>query len=93
MSHLSLLSRGITRSVAKELAEAKIRVNTVAPGPIQTDMLDRFTGGNVDMMAQMMPMKRIGTVDEVVSAVAFLASDESSYITGQTIGMDGGFSA
>lgn len=84
---------GLTRSVAREVAEANIRVNTVAPGPIDTAMLDRFSGGDQEMMGQQMPMKRVGTVEDVCAAVAYLASNESAYITGQNIGMDGGYSA
>ena len=81
---------GLSRSVAAELAESNIRVNTVAPGPIATSMVDRITGGETDGFAQIVPMKRLGTPEEIAQTVLFLASDASSFITGQAIGVDGG---
>lgn len=81
---------GMSRSVAAELAESGIRVNTVAPGPIDTSMAERVTGGNTDAIAELVPMKRLGTPEEIAQTVVFLASDASSYITGQAIGVDGG---
>ena len=84
---------GLSRSLAAELAPSKIRVNTVAPGPIATDMADRITGGDHSGFAQMVPLGRVGTAEEVASAVVFLASDESLFISGQAIGVDGGMLA
>ena len=81
---------GLSRSVAAELAESNIRVNTVAPGPIATDMADRISQGDPSGFAEMVPMKRLGTPDEIAQTVVFLASDASSYITGQSIAVDGG---
>jgi NAD(P)-dependent dehydrogenase (short-subunit alcohol dehydrogenase family) len=81
---------GLSRSVAAELAESNIRVNTVAPGPIATDMVDRIADGDPSGFAELVPMKRLGTPDEIAQTVVFLASDASSYITGQSIGVDGG---
>jgi NAD(P)-dependent dehydrogenase (short-subunit alcohol dehydrogenase family) len=81
---------GITQSVAAELAETGIRVNTVAPGPIETSMLDRITAGDHSIFANMTPMKRAGRADEIAQTVLFLASDASSYITGQSLAADGG---
>ena len=84
---------GLSRSVAQEVAASKVRVNTVAPGPIDTELLDRATGGDQDAFVQAVPTGRAGHVDEVVAAVVFLASDESLFISGQAIGVDGGMLA
>lgn len=81
---------GLSRSVAAELAESNIRVNTVAPGPIATDMADRITNGDPSGFTEMIPMKRIGTPQEIADTVLFLASDSSTFITGQAIAIDGG---
>ncbi|MEN0021561.1 MAG: glucose 1-dehydrogenase, partial [Planctomycetota bacterium] len=87
---------GITKSAGLELAKSGIRVNAVSPGGIRTEMLDRFTGGSsegLDQMAGMHPMGRVGEVREITDPVLFLASDESSFITGTDIVADGGFLA
>jgi NAD(P)-dependent dehydrogenase (short-subunit alcohol dehydrogenase family) len=87
---------GLTRSAALEVAAAGIRVNAVAPGPIQTDMLDRFTGNDAAMKAGLVglvPTKRAGTVDEIAAAIVFLASPAASYLTGQVLSVDGGYTA
>lgn len=81
---------GLTRSVAQEVAGFGIRVNSIAPGAIDTAMLDRVTGGDHTLFNKIAPMQRDGTVDEVASVVTFLASDSSSYITGHTLSVDGG---
>ncbi len=67
----------------------------MAPGPIETGMLNRFTGGEEGMahIAQDVPMKRIGTVDEIAEAILFVASDKASFITGQSFSVDGGVTA
>jgi len=78
---------GATRSLAKELAKRKITVNAVAPGLVDTDMISELP---VDKLVQQIPMRRLGTPQEVADLVAFLASDRAGYITGQTIGIDGG---
>lgn len=84
---------GLTRSVAREVAASGVRVNTVAPGPIDTEMLDRAAGGDPSDFVSMVPLERLGRADEIAGAVAFLASDDASYVTGQTIVIDGGMLA
>ena len=87
---------GLTKSAALEGAAAGIRVNAVAPGPIQTDMLERFTGNNTDAKAgllQAIPAKRAGTVEEIAQTIVFLASAKAPYLTGQSVAVDGGFIA
>jgi 3-oxoacyl-[acyl-carrier protein] reductase len=78
---------GATRSLALELAKRKITVNAVAPGLIETDMIE---GVPVKEMVRMIPMQRLGRPEEVAAVVAFLCSDDASYVTGQTISISGG---
>ena len=86
---------GLTKSVAIEAGAFGVRVNAVAPGPIDTDMLDRFTGGadGKAYLATLNPQKRIGQPDEVARAILFIASDAASFITGHILSVDGGKSA
>ncbi|MBX9869420.1 MAG: SDR family oxidoreductase, partial [Burkholderiaceae bacterium] len=87
---------GLTKTAALEVAAIGVRVNAVAPGPIETAMLDRFTGGNADAkqgLYGMMPAKRGGTPEEIAETIAFLGSDKAKYITGQSIAIDGGYLA
>jgi NAD(P)-dependent dehydrogenase (short-subunit alcohol dehydrogenase family) len=86
---------GLTKSVALEAGAFGVRVNAVAPGPIDTGMLDRFTGGadGKAYLATLNPQKRIGQPDEVAAAILFVASDGASFITGHILGVDGGKTA
>jgi NAD(P)-dependent dehydrogenase (short-subunit alcohol dehydrogenase family) len=83
---------GMTKSAALENAAFGIRVNAVAPGPIDTDMLSRFTGNsqNKAALVAQVPFGRMGTSDEIAQAIVFLGSDASSYMTGQSLSVDGG---
>lgn len=82
---------GLTRSLALELAPSGIRVNAVAPGCIQTDMLEELGEETCSVLAQETPLGRLGTPEDVAQAVAFLASEKASFITGQILTADGGF--
>lgn len=81
---------GFTKSYAKELASRNIRANVVAPGYITTEMTESLDEKVLEMIESETPLGRPGDADEVAQAVAFLASDISSYITGETIRVDGG---
>ena len=81
---------GMTKSIAREVAAAGIRVNAVAPGYISTDMTAAMTEAARDAMCSMIPMARAGEPEDVARAVAFLASDDAAYITGQVLSVDGG---
>ncbi|HEV3499682.1 MAG TPA: glucose 1-dehydrogenase [Bradyrhizobium sp.] len=86
---------GLTKSAALEGAPFGVRVNAVAPGPIETAMLDRFTG-NADRKAGLVagvPLKRAGRPQEIADAIVFAASDKASFITGQIINVNGGKTA
>lgn len=81
---------GFTKSLAKEVASRNIRVNAVAPGFIETNMTDVLKDDIKEEISKNIPLKRMGTADDVANAVKFLVSEESSYITGQVIQVDGG---
>lgn len=81
---------GFTKSLAKEIASRNILVNAVAPGFIETNMTDVVKDDVKQEIAKNIPLKRMGTTQDVANVVKFLASDDSSYITGQVINVDGG---
>ena len=81
---------GMTKSAAKELASRSITVNAVAPGFIETDMTAALSDEARDAYAKAIPLGRLGSAQDVADAVAFLASDKASYITGQILAVNGG---
>ena len=81
---------GLTKSAARELASRGITVNAVAPGFIVTDMTDVLSDSVKASIIEQIPMKKLGETADIAEAVAFLASDEAKYITGQVLSIDGG---
>lgn len=81
---------GFTKSLAKEVGSRGITVNSIAPGFIETDMTSYLDENAKEKLTQDIPLKRLGSVNDIAELAIFLASDESSYITGQTISVDGG---
>lgn len=87
---------GLTKSAALEGAAAGVRVNAVAPGPVQTEMLNRFTGGNEDAKSGFLaslPIRRAGTPEEIAQTIVFLAGNKARFLTGQCVSVDGGYTA
>jgi len=86
---------GLTRTAALEGAAAGVRVNAVAPGPIDTEMLTRFAGDDErkNGLAAGVPMKRLGRPEEIAQAIVFLASDQAGFLTGQIVDVNGGKTA
>jgi 3-oxoacyl-[acyl-carrier protein] reductase len=81
---------GFTRSLAREIGSRSITVNSVAPGFIQTDMTHEVPENVQETLMKQIPLARLGLPDEIAHAVAFLASDNASYITGETLHVNGG---
>jgi 3-oxoacyl-[acyl-carrier protein] reductase len=81
---------GLTKTVARELARKNVTANCVAPGFIITEMTDKLPDQVKEGAKQLIPLRRFGTVEDVAKAIAFLASDEGGYITGQVLCVDGG---
>src|SRR5713226_5910565 len=86
---------GLTKSAALEAAASGVRINMVAPGPIETGMLDRFTGTaeRKAVLAATVPLQRVGRPEEIAQTIMFLASDKASFITGASYLVDGGKTA
>jgi NAD(P)-dependent dehydrogenase (short-subunit alcohol dehydrogenase family) len=87
---------GLTKAAALEGAAGGVRVNAVAPGPVETAMLERFVGGKEDVKAgflSTLPAKRAATTEEIAQTIVFLGSDKAKYLTGQIVSVDGGYSA
>jgi NAD(P)-dependent dehydrogenase (short-subunit alcohol dehydrogenase family) len=84
---------GLTKALALEFAKQNIRINAIAPGPIATDMWDRFAGDASDQIISLIPAARIGSAEEIAAAVLYLASDAAKFTTGTSLVVDGGFVA
>jgi NAD(P)-dependent dehydrogenase (short-subunit alcohol dehydrogenase family) len=87
---------GLTKAVAMEFAKQNIRINSVAPGPIATDMVDRFAGKEGEMrdyLTSLVPVGRIGDSEQIAAAVLYLASDDAKFTTGISLVVDGGLVA
>lgn len=82
---------GMSKALAKELGPSNVRVNCVAPGVIDTDMNSLLSSEDMDALREETPLMRIGSPEDVANALLFLASDSASFITGQVLGVDGGF--
>ena len=81
---------GFTKSLAQEIASRGVTVNAVAPGFIQTDMTNALTEDQVEKMTATIPAAKLGQPDDIAAAVVYLASDESAYVTGTTLHVNGG---
>ena len=84
---------GLTRALAKEVGPSGVTVNCVCPGVIQTDMLGGFTSGDLAALAEETPLGRLGTPREVAAAIVWLCQEDAAFVTGQVLGVGGGFGA
>lgn len=84
---------GMTKALAREIAHKNIRINSIAPGYVKTDMVDKIDPRMMESIIQKIPQKRIALAEEIASVVLFLLSDGASYITGSTIVVDGGLTS
>ena len=82
---------GLTKALAKEVAPSGVRVNCIAPGVIMTDMMSDYDDKTINELKDETPLGRLGTPEDIAAAALFLASDDASFITGQTLGVNGGF--
>lgn len=82
---------GFTKALAKEVAPSNIRVNAIAPGVVMTDMMSDFDEESVAKLKEQTPLDKLGTPKNIADAVAFLVSDRADFITGQVLGVNGGF--
>lgn len=82
---------GLTKALAKEVSLSRIRVNAIAPGVIKTDMLNGYSTDDLEILRKNTPLQRLGTPEDIANAVVFLASEKASFITGQILGINGGF--
>lgn len=92
--HYSITKAGIigmTKALAKEVGPSNIRVNSIAPGVINTDMLSGYNEEDIDALEEETPLMRLGTPEDIANCAIFLASDKSNFITGQVISPNGGF--
>lgn len=92
--HYSITKAGIigmTKALAKEVGPSNIRVNSIAPGVIDTDMLSEYNKDDINVLVEETPLMRLGTPEDIANCAVFLASDKSNFITGQVISPNGGF--
>lgn len=82
---------GFTKALAKELGPSGITVNCIAPGVVMTDMNSAYSEEEMNILKEETPLQRLGTPEDIAGAVSFLASDSASFITGQILGVNGGF--
>jgi 2-hydroxycyclohexanecarboxyl-CoA dehydrogenase len=86
---------GFSKTMAREMARSQVRVNVVCPGPTKTALLDQITGGDtgakiIDAMVRSVPFRRRGEPEDIAGAVAFFASDDAGFVTGQVLSVSGG---
>ena len=86
---------GFSKTIAREMARHQVRVNVVCPGPTRTALLDQVTSGDggariIDSMTRAVPFRRLGEPEEIAAAVAYFASDDAGFVTGQVLSVSGG---